>query len=69
MEQSPSWEANSLSHSQEILHLLGNLDVHYPVHNNLPLFPSQIQINLVHTLQTYYFRINFNIILSSMPRP
>jgi len=31
MEQSPSWEANSHSASQEIPHLLRNLVVHYRV--------------------------------------
>jgi hypothetical protein len=35
MEQSPSWEANSLSASQEILCILWIPQVHYCVHNSL----------------------------------
>ena len=33
MEQSSSWEANWFSASQEILHILWNLKVHYHIHN------------------------------------
>jgi hypothetical protein len=32
MEKSPSWEANQLSGSQEILHILLNPKVHYSIY-------------------------------------
>jgi len=68
MKQSPSWEANSHSASQEILHLLWNLKVHYCVHNSLPLFPILSQMHSVHTLPPYFPKIYFTIILPSTPR-
>ena len=42
MEQSPSWEANRFSASQEILHILGNHMVHYCSHLSLS-WASSIQ--------------------------
>jgi hypothetical protein len=32
VENSPSWEANQFAASQEILHILWNLKVHYRIH-------------------------------------
>ena len=51
MEQSPSWEANWFSASQEIPRILWNPKVHYRVCKIQLTFPIPSQINLVHILQ------------------
>jgi len=61
-------EANSCSVSQEILSLLRNGKVHYRVRKSPPPVPILNQIHPVHTLPSYFSRINFNIILPSTPR-
>jgi len=48
MQQSPSWEANRFSASQEIPHILCNPKVHYRIYNTLPPVPILSQINPVH---------------------
>jgi hypothetical protein len=47
-EQSPSWESNQFSASEEIPHILWNQKVHYHVYKSLPSVPVLSQINPVH---------------------
>jgi hypothetical protein len=67
MEQSPSWEANKFSASQEISRILWNPKVHYRIHNSLPPVPILIQIDPVHARSSHFLKIQFNIIFPSMP--
>jgi hypothetical protein len=50
MKQRPSWETNSCSASQEILHSLWNTKVHYRIYKIQLLIPTLTQMNTVHTL-------------------
>jgi hypothetical protein len=65
LEQSPSWEANRFSASQEILHILWNLKFHYHIHSahHLSLFSaSSIQST---TLTSHFLKIHLNIVIPS----
>ena len=56
MTQSPSWEANRFSASQEITHILWNPKDHYRIHKCLsPVILSQLES--VHTPTSHFLKI------------
>jgi hypothetical protein len=63
-----SQEANRLSSNLEILHLSLSPKVHYHVHKTLTPNPTLSKMNPVYNIQSYWLKINFNIILPTMPR-
>jgi hypothetical protein len=65
MEQSPSWEANWFSTSQEIPRILLNPKVHYRFHKCRPPVPIPNQLDPVHAPTSQFLQIHHDIILPS----
>ena len=65
--QSPSWEANQFSTSQEIPPMSWNPKVHYCVYKCPPPVPFHSQISPDHAPTCHFLKNHLNIILPSMP--
>ena len=63
MDQSPSWEANRFSASQEIPRILWNPKVHCRIHKCPRTVPILSHLDPVHTSTSYFLTIQLNIIL------
>jgi len=69
MVQSPSWEANRFSASQEIPRILWNPEVHYRSHKRPPPVPILSQLDPAHNPTSHSLNIHLNILLSMPGSP
>jgi hypothetical protein len=66
-ERSRSAETKSSTANHEIPWVLHNPEVHYLIHNSMPLVPVLTHMNPVHAFLSSFFKTYVNIILPSIP--
>jgi hypothetical protein len=66
-EQCSYWETSWSSTNQEMPHLVLNPRIYYHVQKSPPLSPNLCLTNPVYTHTPAFFKIRFNILLSSAP--
>ena len=67
MQQRHSWEQRGSPAGKEMSSNLWNQKVHCHFHDSPPTVPILGQNNPIHTLQSYFLKMHFNIILPAMP--